>query len=65
MEFHASVGLYRIAVKWGWFSRLGRHTLHTIERIILWLFLGLGIVILLVLAGVVPPPLAFLLGGGA
>ena len=27
------------------------------------LFLGLGVVVLLVLAGVIPPPLAFLLGG--
>ncbi len=65
VEFHASVGLYRLAVKWGAFARLGRATLHRIERIILWLFLGLGFVILLVLAGVLPPPLAFLLGGQA
>ncbi|MDJ0814240.1 MAG: hypothetical protein QNJ23_10965 [Woeseiaceae bacterium] len=65
VEFHASVGLYRLAVKWGAFAKLGRSTLHTIERIILWLFLGLGVVILLVLAGVMPPPLAFLLGGAS
>ncbi|MDJ0905700.1 MAG: hypothetical protein QNI96_06755 [Woeseiaceae bacterium] len=65
VEFHASIGLYRLAVKWGAFAKLGRSTLHTIERVILWLFLGLGFVILLVLAGVIPPPLAFLLGGNA
>ena len=65
VEFHASVGLYRLAVKWGVFAKLGRTTLHTIERIILWLFLGLGFVILLVLAGVLSPPLAFLFSGGA
>jgi fumarate reductase subunit C len=65
VEFHASIGLYRLAVKWGVFSRLGRSTLHAIERVILWAFLGLGFVILLVLAGVLPPPLAFLLGGSA
>ena len=65
VEFHASVGLYRLAVKWGAFAKLGRKTLHNIERVILWLFLGLGFVILLVLAGVLPPPLAFLLAGGA
>ena len=65
VEFHASIGLYRLAVKWGVFARLGRSTLHLIERVILWLFLGLGFVILLVLAGVLPPPLAFLLGGAA
>jgi fumarate reductase subunit C len=61
VEFHASVGLYRLAVKWGLFSRLSRSILHSIERIILWAFLGLGAVILLVLAGVLPPPLEFLL----
>jgi fumarate reductase subunit C len=65
VEFHASIGLYRLAVKWGVFAKLGRSTLHLIERVILWLFLGLGFVILLVLAGVLPPPLAFLLAGGA
>lgn len=63
VEFHASVGLYRLAVKWGVLSRLGRSTLRRIETIILWLFLGLGALILLVLAGVVPPPLAFLTAG--
>jgi fumarate reductase subunit C len=61
--FHANVGLYRMAVKWGVLSRLGRSTLRNIERVILWSFLGVGFVILLVLAGVMPPPLAFLLGG--
>lgn len=65
VEFHASVGLYRMAVKWGVFAKLGRATLHRIERIILWAFLGLGFIILLVLAGVLPPPLAFLFSGGA
>jgi len=65
VEFHASIGLYRLAVKWGVFSRLGRATLRTIESIILWIFLGLGVAILLVLAGVMPPPLAFLVTGGA
>ena len=65
VEFHASVGLYRLAVKWGIFSGLTRATLHLVERILLWFFLGLGVVILLVLAGVLSPPLAFLLTGGA
>ena len=31
--------------------------------VLLWLFLGLGIVVLVVLAGWLPPPLAFLLTG--
>jgi len=65
VEFHASVGLYRLAVKWGAFASLSRQTLRTIEKIILWVFLGLGAVILLVLAGILPPPLAFLLSGSA
>lgn len=59
VEFHASVGLYRIAIKWGIGSRLNRSTLRSIERLLLWFFLGLGAVILLVLAGVLQPPLAF------
>lgn len=65
VEFHASVGLYRLAVKWGVFTSVPRHILRFIEHIILWVFLGLGIAILLVLAGVLPPPLAFLLSGAA
>jgi len=63
VEFHASVGLYRLAVKWGVFSRLPRPLLRAIEHVVLWLFLGLGIAILLVLAGILQPPLAFLLAG--
>jgi len=65
VEFHASVGLYRLAIKWGAGSRLSRDTLHNVERALLWLFLGLGALVLLVLAGVLPPPLGFLLAGGA
>lgn len=63
VEFHASVGLYRLFVKWGagaWFTR---PTLHRLEQIIFWLVLGLGAVTLVVLAGVIEPPLAFLLNG--
>ncbi len=63
VEFHASVGLYRLAVKWGAGSLLSRRALHAIERVLLWFFLGLGAVVLLVLAGILTPPLAFLLPG--
>ena len=63
VEFHAGVGLYRLGVKWGAGRFLSRRALLTIERTLLWFFLGLGTVVLLVLAGVLPPPLAFLLGG--
>ncbi len=61
VEFHASVGLYRLAIKWGAGSLLSRPILHRIEQLLLWLFLGLGLLILAVLAGWLPPPLAFLL----
>lgn len=65
VEFHASVGLYRLAVKWGadlWFSRA---TLHRIEQVIFWVILGLGSLTLLVLAGLIDPPLAFLTEGAS
>lgn len=65
VEFHASVGLYRLAIKWGadlWFSR---KTLHRIEQVIFWLVLGLGTLTLVVLAGWLEPPLAFLTEGAA
>ena len=65
VEFHASVGLYRLAVKWGAGSRLTRTAAHRIERFLLWFFLGLGAVVLLVLAGLMPPPLAFLTASAA
>ncbi len=61
VEFHASVGLYRLAVKWGSGLLPSRNTLRFIERLLLWFFLGLGVVVLLVLAEVIQPPLAFLL----
>ncbi len=62
VEFHASVGLYRFAVKWGVGARLGRPALRAIERVLLVGFLGLGAVTLVVLGGWIDPPLAFLLG---
>lgn len=65
VEFHAGVGLYRLGVKWGAGRFLSRQALLRIERGLLWFFLGLGFLVLLVLAGVVPPPLAFVTGGGA
>jgi fumarate reductase subunit C len=61
VEFHASVGLYRLMVKWGPGPRIRRTTLRRIEQLIFWLLLGLGILTLVVLAGWLPPPLAFLI----
>ena len=65
VEFHASVGLYRIFVKWGADLWMSRSTLHRLEQVIFWLVLGIGALTLVVLAGWVEPPLAFLLDGGA
>ncbi len=64
VEFHASVGLYRLAIKWGADLWLSRETLHRIEQVIFWVILVLGAVTLVVLAGWMDPPLAFLLEGG-
>jgi fumarate reductase subunit C len=61
VEFHASVGLYRLAVKWGAGRMMSRAAMHVVEQIMFWIVLGLGFVTLLVLAGVMTPPLEFLL----
>ena len=63
VEFHASVGLYRLMVKWGTGSRITRPTLRRVEQVMFWLLLGLGILTLVVLAGWLSPPLAFLIAG--
>lgn len=65
VEFHASVGLYRLVVKWGADLWLSRAAMHRIEQVIFWVVLGLGALTLVVLAGWLDPPLAFLLDGGA
>ena len=64
VEFHASVGLYRFAVKWGVGKRLKRSTLHRIEQFLLWSILAFCVFTLAVLAGWLDPPLAFLVGDG-
>jgi fumarate reductase subunit C len=66
VEVHAGVGLYRVAVKW-WLGvrilgvEITRERAHLAERVVLWFFVVVGLVSLLILAGVLPPPLAFLL----
>jgi len=65
VEFHASVGLYRLAIKWGADLRMSRKTMHRLEQFIFWIVLGLGALTLVVLAGWLEPPLAFLLDGVA
>ncbi len=65
VEFHASVGLYRLAIKWGADLWLSRETLHRIEQVIFWVVLAIGALTLVVLAGWLEPPLAFLIDGGS
>ncbi len=65
VEFHASVGLYRLAIKWGADLWLSRAAMHRIEQLIFWIVLVVGALTLVVLAGWVDPPLAFLLDGGS
>jgi fumarate reductase subunit C len=60
VEFHAGVGLYRLAVKWGLGAGLSRIAAWRVEQVLLWAFLGLGVLTLTVLAGWMEPPLAFL-----
>lgn len=65
VEFHASVGLYRLAIKWGAGLWISRRALHLIEQVIFWVVLAIGGLTLVVLAGWLDPPLAFLLDGGS
>ena len=65
ISFHTAVGLYRLAIKWGVGSRLSRPTLRNLERLILWSMLGLGAITLLVMAGLIAPPLAGVAGSGS
>lgn len=74
VELHAGIGLYRVTVKWGLGSRIPiigkkitRGMTHRAEQLVLWFFLIIGAITLLVLGGVLDPPLEFLLaesGGG-
>lgn len=62
VSFHTATGLYRLAIKWGSGGRLSRRTLAFIEHVILWIMLGLGSITLAVMAGLIAPPLARLIG---
>jgi len=62
VSFHSAVGLYRLAIKWGSGSRLSRRSMRGIEHAILWIMLGLGGLTLAVMAGLISPPLAGLIG---
>ncbi len=69
VELHAGIGLYRVTVKWGLGSRIPiigsritRRMARTMETVVLWFFLIIGFITLLVMAGVIDPPLEGLLG---
>ena len=68
VELHAGIGLYRVTVKWGLGSRIPiigsritRRMARTMETVVLWFFLIIGFITLLVMAGVIDPPLEGLL----
>lgn len=43
VELHASIGLYRLCVKWGWFENLGLNTLRNIKKGMSIFFIALGL----------------------
>ncbi|RAX57699.1 succinate dehydrogenase/fumarate reductase cytochrome b subunit [Helicobacter monodelphidis] len=43
VELHASIGLYRLCVKWGWFENFGLQTLRTIKKAMSAFFIILGL----------------------
>lgn len=61
VEFHAGVGLFRLAIKWTGGAVISRTALRRGESLLFWCFLVLGLIVLAVLAGWLAPPLAFLL----
>ncbi len=62
VSFHTATGLYRLAIKWGSGKRFSRKALAFMEHVILWAMLGLGGITLAVMAGLIAPPLAGLIG---
>ncbi len=62
VSFHTATGLYRLAIKWGSGGRFSRRTLAAFEQVILWTMLGLGSITIAVMAGLIAPPLAGLVG---
>lgn len=47
VEFHGSIGLYRLAIKWGWFDgKVSRNTLRTIKKVMSVTLVALGLLTL-------------------
>lgn len=51
VEFHGSIGLYRLAIKWGWFegtnSKASRKRLKTIKKVMGVVLIGMGLMTLI------------------
>jgi fumarate reductase subunit C len=62
LAVHASVGIYRLAVKWGVGAGHSRPGLKRFARVFGIAFLSAGLLVLAVMAGWIPAPLAFLMG---
>lgn len=62
LAIHASVGVYRLAIKWGVAAGRSRPALRRFALVFGLAFLAAGSFVLAVMAGLVPPPFAFLLG---
>jgi fumarate reductase subunit C len=63
LAIHASAGLYRLLIKWGVGAGRSRPALKRFARVFGLAFLAAGLVVLAVMAGWLPAPFAFLLGG--
>lgn len=61
LAIHASIGIYRLAVKWGLAATRSRRSLKRFARIFGSAFLVAGMIVLAVMAGWLPAPFAFLL----
>jgi len=62
LAVHASVGIYRLAIKWGVGAKRERTALKRFVRILGVAFLVAGVIVLAVMAGWIPAPFAFLMG---
>lgn len=62
LAIHASVGIYRLAVKWGIAANTSRPGLKRFARIFGVAFAAASLLVLAVMAGWIPAPFAFVMG---
>lgn len=62
LAIHASVGIYRLALKWGVGAKYSRPGLKRFARIFGLAFMVAGVIVLAVMADWIPAPFAFLVG---